>query len=262
LTGPTRVTSGRARHRPYAALRHYTWGAAPQFRGSVSPPADATMQQQPQPVVGEVAEAVPDALDLLDEEVDRLGGPVGTAVGDLPGTPVCARPAPPGGHRSAGPAPGPCGEHAAGPGCRRPRSPPWWRWSGPPAATRRRRPRRRWPRIHQGRAGSTLTHYRVDPPGASFLLDVRHPQDSEASGAHRGTHADLSNTWHHASWRKANWLLRNRCSRARFGGMQLAWRWPSHPADCWGAVLYPLAVTTGMSVLLRRSISCRALVTA
>jgi hypothetical protein len=29
---------------------------------------------------------------------------------------------------------------------------------------------------------------------------VRHPQDSEASGAHRVTYANVNNTSHHASW--------------------------------------------------------------
>jgi hypothetical protein len=37
------------------------------------------------------------------------------------------------------------------------------------------------------------------PTWASFLLDVRHPQDSEASGIHRVASADLNSTWHHAS---------------------------------------------------------------
>ena len=32
---------------------------------------------------------------------------------------------------------------------------------------------------------------------------MRHPQDSEASGAHRATYANLNNTWHHVSWRRA-----------------------------------------------------------
>jgi hypothetical protein len=36
-------------------------------------------------VVGEVAEAVPDALDLLDQQVDGLGGPVGAAIGGVEG---------------------------------------------------------------------------------------------------------------------------------------------------------------------------------
>jgi hypothetical protein len=42
-------------------------GAASQSRGPVSLPGDAAVQQQAQPVVGEVAEAVADPLDLLDQ---------------------------------------------------------------------------------------------------------------------------------------------------------------------------------------------------
>jgi hypothetical protein len=41
------------------------------------------VQEQPQPVVGEVAEAVLDTLDLLDQQVDGLGGSVGAAVGGV-----------------------------------------------------------------------------------------------------------------------------------------------------------------------------------
>jgi hypothetical protein len=41
--------------------------------------------QQPQAVVGEAAEAVPDTLDLLDEQVDGLGGAVGAAPGRVEG---------------------------------------------------------------------------------------------------------------------------------------------------------------------------------
>jgi hypothetical protein len=47
--------------------------------------ADAAVQQQPQPVVGEVAEAVPDPLHLLDQQVDGLGRPVGAAIGGVEG---------------------------------------------------------------------------------------------------------------------------------------------------------------------------------
>jgi hypothetical protein len=49
------------------ALRHQAWGAASQSCGLVSLPPDAAVQQQAQPVVGEVAEAMPHTLDLLDE---------------------------------------------------------------------------------------------------------------------------------------------------------------------------------------------------
>ena len=42
------------------------------------------MQQQAQPVVVEVAEAVADSLHLLHQQVDRLGGAVGEP-GGMPG---------------------------------------------------------------------------------------------------------------------------------------------------------------------------------
>src|SRR5215217_5241541 len=70
---------------PILALRHQAWGAASQSRGPVSLPPDATVQQQPQPVVGEVAEAVPNALDLLNQQVHGFGRPVGAAAGDMEG---------------------------------------------------------------------------------------------------------------------------------------------------------------------------------
>jgi hypothetical protein len=43
------------------------------------------MQEQPQAVVGEVAKAVPDPLDLLYQEVHGLGEPVGAAAGRVEG---------------------------------------------------------------------------------------------------------------------------------------------------------------------------------
>src|SRR6266498_6065030 len=52
---------------------------------SVSLPPDGTVQQQPKSVVVEIAKAVPDALDLLDQQVDGLGGAVGAAAGGMPG---------------------------------------------------------------------------------------------------------------------------------------------------------------------------------
>jgi hypothetical protein len=70
---------------PKGALRHQAWGAASQSYGSVSLPPDAAVQQQPQPVVGEVAKAVPDPLHLLDEQVQCFGGPVGAAIGGVEG---------------------------------------------------------------------------------------------------------------------------------------------------------------------------------
>jgi hypothetical protein len=51
----------------------------------VSLPADAAVQEQPQAVVVEVAEAVAAALDLLDKQVQRLGGPIGAAAGGMEG---------------------------------------------------------------------------------------------------------------------------------------------------------------------------------
>jgi hypothetical protein len=53
--------------------------------GAVSLPCHPALEQQPEPVIGEVAQAVPEALDLLDEQVDGLGGAVGGAPGDMPG---------------------------------------------------------------------------------------------------------------------------------------------------------------------------------
>lgn len=47
----------------------------------MSVPDDAAVKQEPEPVVGEVAEAAADSLDPLDQQVDRLGGPVGGASG-------------------------------------------------------------------------------------------------------------------------------------------------------------------------------------
>jgi hypothetical protein len=67
------------------ALLHEAWMAPSQSYGLVSLPPDATVQQQPQAVVGEVAETVSDALDLLDEQIHGLGGPVGAALGRMEG---------------------------------------------------------------------------------------------------------------------------------------------------------------------------------
>jgi hypothetical protein len=53
--------------------------------GPVRLPPDPAMEQQPQPVVGEVAEAMPDPLSLLDHQVDGVGGPVGAALDDMEG---------------------------------------------------------------------------------------------------------------------------------------------------------------------------------
>jgi hypothetical protein len=67
-----------------AALRLQTWCAASQSCGLVNLPPSAAIQQS-QAVVGEVAKAVADALDLLDQQVHGLGGPVRAAIGGMPG---------------------------------------------------------------------------------------------------------------------------------------------------------------------------------
>jgi hypothetical protein len=50
----------------------------------VNLPSATTVQQQPQPVIVEVTEALADPLHLLDQQVDGLGGPVGAAIGGMP----------------------------------------------------------------------------------------------------------------------------------------------------------------------------------
>src|SRR5215211_2978777 len=57
------------------ALRHQTWGTPSQVCGPVSLPDDAAVQQQPQAIVGEVAEAVADPLDLLIWTAPSSGKP-------------------------------------------------------------------------------------------------------------------------------------------------------------------------------------------
>jgi hypothetical protein len=56
-----------------AALRHQAWIAASQSRGPVSLPRDAAVQQQPQAVVGEVTEAVPDPRTSLAAALLKRG---------------------------------------------------------------------------------------------------------------------------------------------------------------------------------------------
>jgi hypothetical protein len=86
LTLPFGLTpSGSRQEVTKEALRHQAWGAASQSCGSMSLPLDAAVQQQPQPVVSEVAEAVPNPFHLLDQQVHGLGGPVGAALGGMPG---------------------------------------------------------------------------------------------------------------------------------------------------------------------------------
>jgi hypothetical protein len=72
--------------------------------------------------------------------------------------------------------PGPYGGRVGWPAPRSRCSRPRWPWSGRRAATRRLPPRRRGPQSHPGPAALRLTHYGVDPPGASCLADVTHPQ--------------------------------------------------------------------------------------
>ena len=68
-----------------AALRPQTRCAASQSCGLVNLPPTNAIRQQPQAVVGEVAKAVADALDLLDQQVHGLGGPARAAIGGMPG---------------------------------------------------------------------------------------------------------------------------------------------------------------------------------
>jgi hypothetical protein len=85
------------------------------------------------------------------------------------------------------------GPHPTAPDSRSP-----WPSSGRRAPTRRPPPPRPGPPSRPGRAAWRLTHYPVDPPGASCLADVRHPQamrgprsvlaaPTSPSGAHRPT---------------------------------------------------------------------------
>ena len=60
-------------------------GAPSQPCGLGSPPGDAAVQQQRQAAVGEVAEAMLNALDLLDQQVQGPSGPVGAAAGGVEG---------------------------------------------------------------------------------------------------------------------------------------------------------------------------------
>ncbi len=47
----------------------------------MSLPGDAAVQEQAEPVVGEVAESEADPFDAFDQQVDRLGGAVAGAGG-------------------------------------------------------------------------------------------------------------------------------------------------------------------------------------
>src|SRR5271157_6055448 len=63
-------------------------------------PGDSAVQQQAQPVVTEIAEAVPDAQDFLDQQVDRFGGAVADSAGAEVGQELIA----PGGEGAGQPA--------------------------------------------------------------------------------------------------------------------------------------------------------------
>jgi hypothetical protein len=58
------------------ALRHQAWMASSQSCGLVSLPPDATVQQQAQAVVGEVAEALADAPTFLMSRFMTSVGPL------------------------------------------------------------------------------------------------------------------------------------------------------------------------------------------
>src|SRR6266567_2306667 len=90
LSGSEIETSTRLRDRAtlwtvIQALRHQASMAPSQSYGLMTLPPDATVKQQAQPVVAEVAEAVPDPLDLLDQQVHGLGRAVGAAAGGVEG---------------------------------------------------------------------------------------------------------------------------------------------------------------------------------
>lgn len=55
----------------YGALRDQAWVTASDSCGGTSVPCDAAAQEEPQPIVLEVAEAVADPAHLLDEQVER-----------------------------------------------------------------------------------------------------------------------------------------------------------------------------------------------
>jgi hypothetical protein len=79
IRGPSLATSssGDLNSYDYPALRHQAWGTASQSCGAMSLPPGAAVQSQPRPVVGEVAEAVPDLHDLLGQRLDGSGhGPL------------------------------------------------------------------------------------------------------------------------------------------------------------------------------------------
>src|SRR5512135_2860057 len=89
-------------------LRHQPWTAGPDLCRAGSVPDDSAVEQESQTVVAEVPESVGSTPDLLDLEVDGLGGsvrrPAGIEIGqELP---------PPGAQRAT--QPGGLGDGAAG----------------------------------------------------------------------------------------------------------------------------------------------------
>jgi inner membrane protein involved in colicin E2 resistance len=58
------------------AQRHQAWMVPSESYGLVSLPPNAAVQQQTQAVVGKVAEAMADPLDLVDKQVHGLVGPL------------------------------------------------------------------------------------------------------------------------------------------------------------------------------------------
>ena len=71
---PRRLVERRA---TFMALRDQLGRVGPHCRSRMSVPFDTTtVQEDAQAVVAEALEAVPAALDLLDEQVHRLGRPV------------------------------------------------------------------------------------------------------------------------------------------------------------------------------------------
>lgn len=74
------------------ALRGERWLAASDSACWDGSPLDAAAEEEPSPVVVEVAVAVADAADLLDEQVDGFGRSVGGAGGGVEGEGLVAPP--------------------------------------------------------------------------------------------------------------------------------------------------------------------------
>ena len=72
------------------ALRGEGWLAASDSAGGDGIPLDAAAEEESASIVGEVAVAVAEAADLLDEQVDGFGGSVGGAAGGVEGEDLVA----------------------------------------------------------------------------------------------------------------------------------------------------------------------------